>query len=283
MPKRRDICGLMAMLAVALAIGDARAANAADAYPDLAGAWARPGRGGNTAAWDPSKPSERQDAPLTPEYRAVYEASQASRTAGGQEYNPAINCLPAGMPRIMVAYDPLEIIVTADITYIRSDHLPEMIRIYTDGRDWPERIPPAFGGYSIGKWVGTSADGRYRALELESRGMKGPRALDVNGMPLHSDNQTIVKQRLFLNPADRNVLYTEITVIDHAYTRPWTVLRSYRRLADPMWVENDCAGGNHYLVLRQETYFISDDGHLMPTRKDQPAPELRAFDTPGNR
>ena len=62
--------------------------------------------------------------PLTPEYQAVFEANLADRAAGGQEYNPAINCLPAGMPRVMVAYDPLEIIVTPQLTYIRSDHLP---------------------------------------------------------------------------------------------------------------------------------------------------------------
>ena len=281
MQKRRDICSLMALLALALAVGDARAAG--ETYPDIAGAWARPGRGGNSAAWDPSKPSEHQDAPLTPEYRTIYEASQASRAQGGQEYNPAINCLPAGMPRIMVAYDPLEIIVTPEITYIRSDHLPEFIRIYTDGRDWPQRIPPAFGGYSIGKWVSADADGHFRALEIESRGMKGPRALDVNGMPLHSDNQTIVKQRLFLDPDDRNVLDSEITVIDHAYTRPWTVLRRYRRLADPMWVENDCAAENHYAVIEHETYFISADGYLMPTKRNQAAPDLRAFAPAGKR
>jgi len=281
MRRRREIRGLIVASMLALALGDARAADGA--YPDIAGAWARPGRGGNTAAWDPSKPTERQDAPLTAEYRAVYEASLTNRAAGGQEYNPAINCLPAGMPRIMVAYDPLEIIVTADITYIRSDHLPEMIRVYTDGRDWPQTIPPAFGGYSIGRWAGAGADGEFQGLEIESRGMKGPRALDVNGLPLHRDNQTIVKQRLFLDPADRNVLRAEITVIDHAYTRPWTVLRSYRRLADPMWVENDCAAENHYAVIGNETYFISADGHLMPTKKNQPAPALRDFDPRGKR
>jgi hypothetical protein len=281
---RRDIRCVMGatvlVLALAPAIGDARAA---DPYPDIAGAWARPGRGGNTAAWDPSKPTLRQDAPLTPEYRAIYEANLADRAAGGQEYNPAINCLPAGMPRIMVAYDPLEIIVTPQITYIRSDHLPEIIRIYTDGRDWPQAIPSTFGGYSIGRWVNADADGRFRALEIESRGMKGPRALDVNGMPLSSDNQTIVKQRMFLAPADRNVLYSQITVIDHAYTRPWTVLRPYRRLADPMWVENNCGAENHYAVIGHETYFISADGYLMPTKRNQPAPELRDFHQPGRR
>jgi hypothetical protein len=264
-----------------LALGLAVTCAAAQGNPDIAGAWARTGRGGNTAAWDPTKPAGLdQQAPLTPQYQALFEASLAQRELGGQEYNPAINCLPAGMPRIMVAYDPLEIIVTPPVTYIRSDHLPEIIRVYTDGRDWPRAIPPAFGGYSIGKWVEAGADGRFQALEIESRGMKGPRALDVNGLPLARDNQTIVKQRLFLDPADRNALANEITVIDHAYTRPWTVRRRYRRLEDPKWVENNCAAENHYVVIRNQTYFISADGHLMPTKKDQPAPELRFFERP---
>src|SRR5579871_6184784 len=194
---RRDIRSVMGatvlVLALAPAIGDARAA---DPYPDIAGAWARPGRGGNTAAWDPSKPTAHQDAPLTPEYRAIYAANLADRAAGGQEYNPAISCLPAGMPRIMVAYDPLEIIVTPQVTYVRSDHLTEMRRIYTDGRTWPETITPTFEGYSIGHWTGRDARGRYQALEVETRGLKGPRLLDVNGLPVHRDNQMIVTERL---------------------------------------------------------------------------------------
>jgi hypothetical protein len=33
--------------------------------------------------------------------------------------------------------------------------------------------------------------------------MRGPRALDVDGLPLHRDNQTIVKERLFLDKANR--------------------------------------------------------------------------------
>jgi hypothetical protein len=239
---------LMAASALAVALGiaitDARAVDDGK-YPEFRGAWARTGRGGSSAAWDPSKPSLQQEAPLTPEYQAILEANLENRTTGGQEYNPAINCLPAGMPRIMVAYDPLEIIVTPEITYVRSDHLPENRRIYTDGRDWPGKIPPTFAGYSIGKWVGEIGEGRYQALEVETRGMKGPRALDVNGLPLHSDNQTIVKERLFLDKANRDLLHNQITTIDHAYTRPWTVMRDYRREADPMWVENNCAADNH--------------------------------------
>jgi hypothetical protein len=265
-------------VALGIAITDARAVDDGK-YPAFQGAWARTGRGGSTAAWDPTKPSGLgQQAPLTPEYQAIFEANLENRDTGGQEYNPAINCLPAGMPRIMVAYDPLEIIVTPEITYVRSDHLPENRRIYTDGRDWPQGIPPTFAGYSIGRWIGEIGEGRFQALEVETRGMKGPRALDVNGLPLHSDNQTIVKERLFLDQANRNLLHDQITTIDHAYTRSWTVMRDYRREADPMWIENNCAADNHYVLLGNETYFISADGYLMPTKKNQPVPDLRYFD-----
>ena len=35
-------------------------------------------------------------------------------------------------------------------------------RIFTDGRDWPEEIEPAYAGYSIGKWID---ERRQRALQ----------------------------------------------------------------------------------------------------------------------
>jgi hypothetical protein len=274
--------GLSGAAVLALSLGmtmiEARALDDAT-YPEIRGAWARPMRGGGSAAWDPTKPSGLgQQAPLTSEYQALFEANLATRASGGQEYNPAIGCLPAGMPRIMVAYDPLEIIVTPEVTYIRSDHLPESRRIYTDGRDWPQKITPTFAGYSIGRWVGRDDEGRYQALEVESRGMRGPRALDVDGLPLHSDNRTIVKEHIFLDPANRNLLHDQITTIDHAYTRPWTVMRDYRRYSDPNWVENNCGADNHYVVISHETYFISADGYLMPTKKNQAVPDLRYFD-----
>src|SRR5947208_15719755 len=52
-------------------------------YPDLKGQWVRAPGGG--ARYDWSKPAGRgQEAPLTPEYQAVYEATLAEQAAGGQ-------------------------------------------------------------------------------------------------------------------------------------------------------------------------------------------------------
>jgi hypothetical protein len=242
-------------------------------YPDIRGAWSRPG----AAHWDLSKPVFAQQAPLTPEYQAVFAANVASTAQGGQETNPQVVCLPSGMPRLMIAYEPFEVIITPPITYIRFDQLGETRRVYTDGRAWPDKITPSFDGYSIGKWVDEDSEGHYRTLEIETRGMKGPRLIDQTGLPVHADNQTIVKERIYLDPANRNRLYDEITTFDHALTRPWTVLRPYNREQKPIWVETNCVVENRYVLVGKETYFLSLDGFLMPTKQGQPAPDLKYF------
>jgi hypothetical protein len=175
-------------------------------YPDIRGAWARPG----AAQWDPTKPSGLpQQAPLKPEYQAVFEANLANAQSGGQDYNPQVVCLPSGMPRVMIAYEPLEIIITPQMTYIRFDQFGETRRIYTDGRNWPEKIKPTFEGYSIGKWVEQDSEGRYGALEVETRGLKGPRVLDASGLPLHPT----------IRPSSRNASSSTAAIATACMTR----------------------------------------------------------------
>jgi hypothetical protein len=273
----RSAFGAMALAtaALGLAMTGARALELdAAKYPDIRGAWERPG----AAQWDPTKPPGlKQQAPLTPEFQAVFEANLADTAAGGQGYNPQVICLPSGMPRVMIAYEPLELIITPEVTYIRFDQMGENRRIYTDGRGWPKEITPSFDGYSIGQWVDPDPNGRYGALEVETRGLKGPRTLDASGLPLHPDNATVIKERFFLDPANPNRLHDRITTIDHAYSKPWTVTRDYNREAHPIWTETNCTAENHYLMLDKETYFISVDGYLMPTKKGQAAPALKGF------
>src|SRR6516164_5968080 len=163
--------------------------------------------------------------------------------------------------------------------HILMDHIHDSRRIFTDGREWPKDIEPSFAGYSIGTWVDQDGDGRYDALVVETRGLTGPRAYDGNGLPFHSDNQTVIKERIYLDKADRNTLYDEITVFDHALTRPWSRTKKYVRNADklPVWQESVCAEGNGHVEIAGQNYFLSGDGRLMPARKDQPPPDLKYF------
>jgi len=241
-------------------------------YPDLKGQWR--GTGGNK--WTPAG----QKAPLTPEYQVIYEANLADQAAGGQGTDPTYVCLPPGMPRQMNVYEPMEIVVTPETTHMLMEHIHDSRRIHTDGRDWPQELEPAFRGHSIGKWIDEDGDGRYDLLEVETRGMKGPRSFDSTGLPLHKDNQTIVKERIHLDKADRNLLHNEITTIDHALTRPWTIMKNYRRVQSKQpiwWRESICAENNPHVRIGSDDYFVSFDGYLMPVRKDQAPPDLKYF------
>ena len=78
--------------------------------------------------------------------------------------------------------------------------------------------------------------------------------------------------------ADPSRLNNEITLIDNAFTRPWTVLKQYRRVAEkhPDWPEDSC-DTEGMVLIGKETYFKSGDGTIMPTHKDQAPPDLRYF------
>src|SRR5262249_28860495 len=125
-----------------------------------------------------------------------------------------------------------EFIVTPDTTYVANTTREPLRRIYTDGRDWPTDLDPTptYAGYSIGKWIDEDGDGVYDVLKVETRGpFKGPRAYDASGLPLHFDGQSTFEERFYLDKANPNILHDEITVLDHALMRPWTVDKKYVR------------------------------------------------------
>jgi hypothetical protein len=245
-------------------------------YPDWAGEWRN--ALGPPTKWDITKPVGRgQQAPLTPEYQAMFEANLADQAAGGQGLDPTYTCIPDGMPRAMNVVFPMEIVITPKVTYLIIEYLSMLRRIYTDGRDWPKDVEPAFMGYSIGKWADEEGSGRYNVLEIETRNLKGPRTFDPSGIPLHKDNETVVKERIYLDKNNADVLYDEITTIDHALTRPWTVTKKYLRNRNPRWVEAVCMEANPHVRLGKENYMMSADGYLMPAKKDQAPPDLRYF------
>jgi hypothetical protein len=273
----RSLIGATALVATWMT-GSAQAQDMSK-LPDWSGQWK------NTSGiqWDQTKPLGRaQQAPLTPEYQARYEANLADQAAGGLGDDPTGQCIPHGMPRVMTVVYPMEIVVTPKTTYILTDYtIPR--RVFTDGRDWPAEMDQNFNGLSIGRWTDADSDGRYTTLEVETRGFKGPRTFEASGLRLHDDNQTVIKERISLDKTDRNILFDDITVIDHALTRPWTITKKYHHEPDPspIWHFNDCAEDNHHVVLGKDSYFITSDGMLMPTKKGQRPPDLRYFPAAG--
>jgi hypothetical protein len=195
-----DRCATVAVaVALAMGLGGAQAAD----YPDWSGQWMRfavPGLPGQPSH-DQTKPWGRgQQAPLTPEYQAVLEASIADQAIGGLGNFPTTLGRAAGMPHMMMAFLPIEFVVTPKATYVLIGMYDHYRRIYTDGRDWPKDIVPTYAGYSIGRWADSGGEGHYDVLEVETRGFKGPRAYDETGLPLHTDNQSIFRERIYAQP-----------------------------------------------------------------------------------
>src|SRR5258705_1642732 len=265
---------LMVANAAAFAQGDSK-------YPDWSGQWRRPQ--GVGVQWDPSKPlGLAQQPPLTPEFQGVFESSLGGQKAGGQGGDPSYTCIPPGMPRAMTVVFPMEIVILPNVTYILQEYASMIRRIYTDGRKIPDDEEPAFLGYSVGQWRDADGDGKFDTLEVETRNMKGPRSFDASGIPLHPDNQTAVKERIYLDKNNKDLLRNEVTTTDNALARPWTVMKTYRRdpNAKTIWFEYVCAENNRHVVLGKENYFVSGDGYLMPARKGQAKPDLKYFDLP---
>jgi hypothetical protein len=277
--RRWSLTGLLGVTAT-LVLGTGLAQAFDDAkYPDLHGAWLR--TGGAAPRFDISKPRGLpQKAPLTAEFQTKYEASLADQAAGGQGDHTVYRCLAWGMPAMMNGYGEIEIIVMPETTYMLIDDGNDSFRrIFTDGRSFPADADPSFVGYSVGKWLDTTGTGRYDTLEVETRNFKGPRVYDNTGLMLHPDNASVIREKVYLDKSDRNLLHDDITVEDHALTHPWTVAKTYTRDGNPKreWREDVCVENNPHVQIGKESYMLSADGHIMPVKKGQKPPDLRYF------
>jgi hypothetical protein len=267
-----SICA--ALLAVAVSTAPA-AAQVVDfgKYPNLKGQWVRVGNPNN---WIPLA----GPPPLTPEYQKIFAGITQDLKEGGPGNWPSTFCVPAGMPAMMSFYDPGEIIVMPDVTYILISHNDDSYRrIYTDGREWPKDPEVTFAGYSLGKWVDENNDGKYDVLEVETRFLKLPRGYDITGIPFHEDGEAVIKERIYLDKADPNTLLDEITIFDHALTRPYTKLQKATRNPNPkpVWHSDVCSETNTHIRVENEPYYLSADGRLMPSKKGQRPPDLTYF------
>jgi hypothetical protein len=247
-------------------------------YPAFEGQWIRLGA---IERYDQTKPPGRgQEAPLTPEYQAIFEANLADVVKGGFGDDPVYSCILEGMPRAMNLILPMEIVIKRNTTYFLMEYLGMLRRIYTDGRNFPDDEGQSWMGYSVGKWIDEDGDGRYDVLEIETRNLKNPRTYDASGVPVHKDAQTVVKERLYLDKTNPDILYDQITTIDHALTRPWTVTKTMHRERKPLWIEAVCAEDNLQVNIGNEHYMLNSARELMPAKKDQPPPDLKHFNQP---
>ena len=117
-------------------------------YPDLKGQWSRvrfPGIAGQPSFDQTKSAGAGQQAPLTPEYQAIFEANLRDQAAGGQGIDPTSTCPCA---RHAADHDRVWAWKSSSRarTHILMEHIDVSRRMYTDGRGWPKDSEPSFSG-----------------------------------------------------------------------------------------------------------------------------------------
>ena len=217
-----------------------RSDSALVAQRDFGGTWERyPAQTGSisTAAGAPLPevvpPPPIPPPPLKPEFRSSYETEQARIREAEERGEPLAGfsgrCMPQGMPTMMVAVFPIEVLQTRGQLTIVNEAFNQVRRIYLDAEPVPlEDAEPTFAGHSTARWDGND-------LIVDTVGIK--EYVRFRNVP-HS-HQMRIRERFRVIDVDH--FEDEITMTDPTYlTGPWTFTFQYQRKPDYRIYEYVC-------------------------------------------
>ena len=191
-----------------------------DDMPDWTGFWQRVG----PPLFDPEqKRGELTTAKLTPDALADLKHRQ-ELSAQGIEYDPLSNCSPPGFPRWLAIPFLREFIVTPGQTYLFSETMNNMRRVYTDGRAHPpdaDAFPTPYGD-SIGFWTG-------HTLVIHTSQVSA--GIFHRNDPKYSEQLDAVE---VWNKVDPETVVADVWVYDpETLVEPWYVRDTYKHVSNP--------------------------------------------------
>jgi hypothetical protein len=170
--------------------------------------------------------------PLLPAAALQYRHNRKI-THGKGNAGSASRCLPDGVPRLMLARYPLQILQRPEQITLLHERMHMVRPIYM--RDsHPGELEPTYNGDSIGHWDGGT-------LVIDTMGFNDLTFIDATGIP-HSD-ALHVTERLSLHERD-NTLRDVITLEDpNSYQKPWSFTVEFARRDDVRLMEDVCTFG----------------------------------------
>ena len=200
----------------AAAPGGGRQLPAFNQLPDWSGLWTA-GGGGNFFSPGPGGVAPK----LTPQAAAALKQGQANEKSGIEYDENLSTCGPPGYPRWLVIPFLREFIVRPEETWLTSETVNNVRRIYTDGRDHPpvdERYPLYYGD-SIGFWDGPKLVIHTNQLMERSMG---------RNQPTQSDKMETVE--IWQN-ATPSLIKVDVWIFDPGlYTEPWYMQRFFAKV-----------------------------------------------------
>jgi hypothetical protein len=211
-------------------------------YPSISA-----GLGGDSAqVQPPPPPAAIPTPPLKPEYLQAWREAREREAELTRQGVPPVNsgseCLPQGMPGMMMAMFPMEVLETpGQVTFIQ-EAFNQVRRVHLDEElVAAEDAEPRFSGHSVGRWDGDT-------LVIQTVGVKDYARL--NGAP-HSMNMRITERIRLIN---ESYMENVVTVTDPEFlTAPWTWTWMYRRWPGYKLQEYVCED-NRYAADESTTY-----------------------------
>ena len=194
---------------------------------------------GSEADAPPAPPEGIPDPPLKPEYLEQWEAQRAEIAALTEQGLPPANnysaCIPDGMPAMMQAMFPMEVLETPGQVTVIQEAYNQVRRIHL-GVELvaAEDAEPRFAGHSAGYWDGDT-------LVVETVGVKD--YVLFRNVP-HSNLMRITER---ISLIDDEFMQNVVTVTDPEYlTEPWTWTWMYRRWPGYRLQEYVCEDNRYY-------------------------------------
>lgn len=189
--------------------------------PDWSGLWTR---ADNVFFFDPDQKSMTAytTAKLTPKYKKMY-MQKLAQFDKGNDYDPLSAGNPAGMPRWLVEPFLREFIVTPRETYLITEQMNEIRRIYTDGRGHVPKADayPLWEGDSIGFWDGDK-------LVIWTNDLKAGSYQRIQ--PNHSNEAQVVS---VWQKTDSDTIQADVWIYDPlALEQPWYTKQTYKHVDD---------------------------------------------------
>jgi hypothetical protein len=166
-----------------------------------------------------------EEPPLLPwameKFKTVKPGYGPRATPDSQD--PILNCLPPGVPRIMLIPFPMQIVQTPTETIMLFEYDHYVRHIFLDRREHPKNLDFTWMGDSIGHWGGDT-------LVVDTVGLNDKTWLDQVGHP-HSDSLHVVER---IRRVNRDTLQDDLTIDDpRAYAKPWTGRQVFK--LKPAW------------------------------------------------
>ena len=162
---------------------------------------------------------ETVSEPLTPEWEAKKQEQIKLRAQGRQVFTSDAQCIPAGMPRMMLN-SSFEILVRSDsLGFVHAGGGMQIRNIWLDGRKpTPEDdLFDTFSGESIGHWEGDT-------LVVDTGGLRETNEI-LYGVKGH---KMAINERIRKTGPD--TMEIVMTVKDPVvFTRPWVFTSNYKR------------------------------------------------------